>query len=198
MLLAACEQLKTEGARVVVAREGGLEAPLTTLAGSVGAGADVARTRLLVVAEPEALASLHLHPGAFAPPATGPAAHLRTLLSRGPQQGLHVIVTASGLSAVGTVLAPVRELRHFNHRAVQSLSEEDSMTLFASLAAARFGTQTDHPFAALLVDQTQGARSGVLFGGYAANTDINAPQDLAAMRERLRALARHHAAAHVA
>lgn len=195
MLLLACQQLAAEGAHVVVAREGALEAPLAALAGSMGTDG---RTRLLIVAEPETLSALHLHPGHFAPPGTGAAAHLRTLLTRGPQQGLHVILSASGLAALSTVLSPARELRHFNHRAVQGMSEEDSMTLLASLAAARIGAQTDHPFAALLVDQSQGARAGVLFSSYAAHADLNAPQDLNALRECLQVLAGTRAKAHVA
>jgi hypothetical protein len=197
MLLFACEQLAAQGARLVVGREGTLEAPLAALAGSLSPGAEGARTRLLVIAEPETLSFLHQHPESFAPPATGPAAHLRAVLSRGPQQGLHVIVTTSGLAALGTVLSPARDLRHFNHRVVQPLSEEDSMTILSSLAAARMGAQADHPFAALLADPAQGARAGVLLSSYAASTDVHAPQDLATLRACLSALA-GKPAAHVA
>jgi hypothetical protein len=104
------------------------------------------------------------------------------------------VLTASGLAALGTVLSPTREARYFNHRAVQQMNEDESMTLFASLTAARIHVQTEHPFAALLVDQIQGVRAGMLFNSYAPNPDLNAPQDLAALRERLGALARQEQA----
>jgi hypothetical protein len=111
---------------------------------------------------------------------------------------VHVILSTAGISSLGTVLSPLREARYFNHRVMQPMSEDDSMTLLASLAAARIGGQTDHPFAALLVDQTQGARGGAVFASYAAARDVSAPQDLATLRECLGALTRTQAAAHVA
>jgi len=204
MLLMACEQLAARGACVRMARDGTLEAALSALAQSLSpsltaysSSADAIRTRLLILAEPDALTPLQLPPDAFAPPATGTAAQLRALLMRGPQQGVHVIVTASGLAAMGTVLSPVRELRYFNHRAVQPLSDEDSMTVLSSLAAARIGTQTDHPFAALLADQSQVGR-GVLLCSYAADTDVNAPQDIDALRECFSTLGGKRAQANVA
>lgn len=189
MLQWACEQLKGAGAQVVIAGEGSCEAPLEALATSLGGGADASRTRLLIIAEPDYLPSLHGSADRFAPPTTGPAAHLRTVLTRGPQHGLHGIVTASGLAALGAVVSPSRDARFFNHRVVQQMNEDESMTLFASLVAARISEQTEHPFAALLVDQTQGARAGILFNSYAASTDLNAPQDLPALQACLGALA---------
>jgi hypothetical protein len=188
LLRLACESLREGGAQLVVANDSSLEAVLAGLEKSLAAGNDPNRTRLLVIAEPDYLYGLHGGADRFAQPSAGAASSIRTILSRGPQQGLHSIVTCSGLAAFGTVFSPSREARLFNHRVVQQMNEDESMTLFASLVAAKINVQTEHPFAAMLVDQIQGTRAGALFNSYAADPDLNAPQDLSALRRRLGAL----------
>jgi hypothetical protein len=193
LLRFACEYLRECGAQVVVADDSSLGTVLAGLENSLGAGNDPSRTRLLVIAEPDYLYSLHGGADRFAQPSGGAAATVRTILSRGPQRGLHSIVTCSGVAAFGTVFSPSREARLFNHRAVQQMNEDESMTLFASLVGARINAQTEHPFAALLVDQIQGTRAGTLFNSYAADPEMSAPQDLPALRLRLSALGKQEA-----
>ena len=193
LLRFACEYLRECGAQLVVADDSSLEMVLAGLEKSLGAGNEPNRTRLLVIAEPDYLYSLHGGADRFTQPSGGAAATVRTILSRGPQQGLHSIVTCSGLAAFGTVFSPSREARLFNHRVVQQMNEDESMSLFASLIGARINAQTEHPFAALLVDQIQGTRAGALFNSYAADPDMSAPQDLPALRRRLGALGKQEA-----
>lgn len=185
MLRLACEALRAAGARVNIVEDAGAGPALAAIERELQNPAISARSRLVVIAEPEYLYSLHGGADRFAPPTAGPPAQLRTVLLRGPQNGVHTILTATGLAAFGTVLAPGREARLFNHRIVQQMNEDDSMSLFASLVAARINEQTDHPFAGLLIDQIQGPRASVLFHSYAAQRSINADQGLRALEAEL-------------
>jgi hypothetical protein len=136
-----------------------------------GSAAD-APSSLFVLSEPEYLTGLHAGQHTFGPPPEGAPANLREVIQRGPQVGVHLILTGSGLAAVSTILNPTRELRGFTHRVVQQMNEEDSMTLFASLQAARISEQADHTSAMLYVDLIQGIRAGYLFKGYATGRDV--------------------------
>jgi hypothetical protein len=182
MLRFACEELRTAGAQVTVTDDTGAGPALAALARQVQGSAPSRRSCIVVIGEPEYLYSIHGGADRFAPPTAGPAADLRTVLSRGPQNGVHTILTAAGLSALGTILAPSRESRLFNHRVVQQMNEDESMSLFASLVAARINEQTDHPFACMMIDQIQGPRSNVLFHAYAAQRSVNAHQGLDALQ----------------
>lgn len=188
ILRLAVERLQTAGATVTITGDPEAEGILRTLAAKAAVGGD-SRTALLVVAEPDYLYSLHGGADRFAAPASGAPAGLRTILNRGPQHGVHTIVTASGLSAFGTILAPNREGRLFNHRVVQKMTEDDSMTLFSSLVGARLEELTDHPNAFLLADLIQGTRGSILFHGYGASRDLNGDQGAAALNAELGRLA---------
>jgi hypothetical protein len=189
MLRLACAQLASAGASIRMPDATETETVLSGLEDTLANAAPGAGTRLLLIAEPDYLYHLHGGVDRFVAPASGPAASLRTIMSRGAQAGLHTILTASGLPAFGTVLSPSREARFFNHRAVQQMNEDESMSLFASLAGARINTQVEHPFALLLVDQIQGTRASTLFNAYAADTDPGRPQDLAALARELERMA---------
>lgn len=141
--------------------------------------------RLLVLSEPEYLTSLHAGQQSFGPAPKGPPADLREVIQRGPQLGIHVVLTASGLASVSSVLNPTRELKGFSHRVVQQMNEDDSMTLFASLLGARVAEQADHPAAMLQVDLMQGVRAGVLLKAYGANSDIFGSQDASKLEASL-------------
>jgi len=187
MLAHAADRLERAGARVRIVAPGEIAPAVGDLAASLAGDTPSPAIRLLAIAEPDYLYDLQLSGNRFAPPPDGPASHLRIILERGPRLGLHTLITASGLAAFGNAFSPVREARLFNHRVVQQMNEDDSMMLFASLLAARINEQTEHPFAALLVDQTRGTRAAALFHGYAATKDINGDQDLQALAAQLEA-----------
>jgi hypothetical protein len=121
---------------------------------------------------------------------TAPAASrlFKDLLRGGPAVGTHAIVTASGVGALSSVLHPSRDAALFIHRVVQQCNDDDSMTLFSSLAATRIMAQTDHHMAAMYVDNVQGARAAQLFKAYAANANIYADQSAAGLAAALQSL----------
>jgi DNA segregation ATPase FtsK/SpoIIIE, S-DNA-T family len=185
ILRLACDKLKSAGVRVTVVDDKGVASVFAVLDKLVRNADHTGPTRLVVIAEPEYLYALHGGADRFAIPADGPPAQLRTLLAKGPPSGMHTILTAAGLSAFAALFSPSRESRLFDHRAVQQMNDDDTMTLFSSLIAARINEQTDHPFAALLVDQIQGPRASVLFHAYAAQRQIHADQGLKALQAEL-------------
>jgi hypothetical protein len=181
MIKDALDRLGKLGAKVSILAPDSTDVVLTRLSERALSGEPSDSTTILIIAEPDYVYELHSGADRFAPVAAGPGASLRNILAKGAQHGIHTIVTASGLAAFSTILAPSRDARFFNHRATQQMNEDDSMSLFASLAGARIGVMTDHPNATMLVDAVQGMRDAVLFHSYAASQDIHkgeALQDL--------------------
>lgn len=190
LLRAGCGPLHRKHAQIGFWGPGDAEAVIKDVAADVASrvqAGSAARSmqRVLVLSEPEYITALHSATAQFGPAPTGAAGLLREILLRGPQAGVHVILTASGLSSVASLLNPTRELRAFSHRVVQQMNEDDSMTLFASLIGARIAEQADHPFAMLHVDLMQGVRAGSLFKAYSSDPDIFAAQDAHTLHERL-------------
>lgn len=185
MLAAALDQLTTQGYTARLLRDEEAPDALAALEASLALREPGSPSHLLVLAEPEYLYALHGGADRISAPKSGPAAALRTLLARGPQAGVHTVISASGLASFGLILTANRETGAFNHRIVQQMNEDESMSLFASLLAARIRERADHPFAAFYVDQIAGARSGVLFHGYCANRDTGGDQSLAALKREL-------------
>lgn len=140
--------------------------------------------RLLVLSEPEYFPGLAA-PSGYGGTPSGPSRAFKELLRGGPALGSHAIVTASGLGSLASVLHPSREASLFNHRAVQQCNDEESMTLFSSLAATRIMAQTDHFMAGMYVDTVQGVRAAQLFKAYAASADIYADQSTAGLMSAL-------------
>ena len=136
--------------------------------------------RLLVLSEPEYFPALAAPDGYGGTP-SGASRALKDLLRSGPALGSYSVVTASGLGSIASVLHPSREVSLFNHRAVQQSNDEESMTLFSSLAATRIMAQTDHHMAGMYVDTVQGVRAAQLFKAYAASTDIYGDQSPAGL-----------------
>ena len=143
--------------------------------------------RLLVLSEPEYFPALAA-PSGYGGTPSGPSRAFKDLLRGGPALGSHSIVTASGLGSLASVLHPSREASLFNHRAVQQCNDEESMTLFSSLAATRIMAQTDHFMAGMYVDTVQGVRAAQLFKAYAASADIYGDQSTAALMAALAGL----------
>lgn len=185
MVSAGLDRLAQAGVKVTRLAEDTLEPALTMLEAAVKAPDPASQTRLLVVSEPDYLYSLHGGADRFSAPTSGPTVAMRAILQRGPQAGIHTIVSASGLTSFQLVFSPSREAALFNHRVVQQMNEEESMTLFSSLSAARLQEKADHPFAALHIDQIAGVRSAVLFNSYCANRALGGDQSLAALRGEL-------------
>jgi hypothetical protein len=185
MAAAGLDTLAKAGVKVTRLAEDTLEAALATLDAVVKAPDPASPTRLLVITEPDYLYSLHGGADRFSAPTSGPTVAVRTILQRGPQAGVHTIVSASGLTSFQLVFSPSREAALFNHRVVQQMNEEESMSLFSSLSAARLQEKADHPFAALHIDQIAGVRNAVLFNSYCANRALGGDQSLAALRGEL-------------
>lgn len=186
MLAAGLEALREAGARVERATPANAEAALETFASAALQPRNPEAVRLLIISEPEYFQMLAA-PSGYGAPASGAARALKDLLRSGPGVGSHVIVTASGLGALSTIMA-VRDAVSFNHRVVQQTNEEESIALFAKTTASQIMAQTDHHMAALYVDMMQGVRVGQLFKAYAASSAIHGDQSSAALSAALRSL----------
>jgi S-DNA-T family DNA segregation ATPase FtsK/SpoIIIE len=152
-------------------------ANVSTAMRSLGPGGDE-KTRLLVLNDPDYLGPLQFASTGFSDPPPGPAADLRELLRGGPQVGCHVIIAASGVSALSSILHATREIRWFNHRVLQQINEDDSRQILQSHAAAEISDQCDkHPMAAMHVDMVQGLRAASLFRSYGVDRDVFAQVD---------------------
>jgi len=143
--------------------------------------------KLLILSEPEYFPILAAPSGFGAPPA-GPSRTFKELLRNGPSQGTHAIVTATGVGSLSTAIHASRDAALFNHRVVQQSNEEDSMTLFSSMDAARIMSRTDHHMAAMYVDSVQGVKAAQLFKAYAANENLYGDQSAAALAKNLKDL----------
>ena len=180
MLQAALDVLADGGARVerVTPDTGG--AALERFAAAALQPQNPDAFRLFVLSEPEYFPALAA-PAGYGGTPSGASRALKDLLRSGPALGSYSVVTASGLGSIASVLHPSREASLFNHRAVQQSNDEESMTLFSSLAATRIMAQTDHHMAGMYVDIVQGVRAAQLFKAYAASTDIYGDQSSAGL-----------------
>jgi hypothetical protein len=187
MLLAALDVLADGGARVERVTPDTGAAALEGFATAALQPQNPEGFRLLVLSEPEYFPALAA-PAGYGGTASGASRAFKDLLRAGPALGSHSILTASGLGSLASVLHPSREASLFNHRAVQQSNDEESMTLFSSLAATRIMAQTDHHMAGMYVDTVQGVRAAQLFKAYAASTDIYGDQSPVGLVAALAAL----------
>ena len=162
-----------------------MEKGLQKIAKGIDTRKPKAPSHLVVIAEPDYLNDLHGGADRFNAPKKGPTVSLRKILTHGPQVGVHVLFTASGLTTFQLVLSPTREITVFNHVVAQQMNEEDSMSLFSSLMGARLNERADHPFTTLHVDKITGTRNATLFHSYGANRVLSADQGLDALNEEL-------------
>lgn len=176
----AAEYLHGLGANVTIADADGAEAALTGFA-------DAAHTRqgLLVVCEPDRINALVDGYDPYGAPESGLWATWRDLVRRGSDRSRHVIVSAESVPALQSFMNPSRDGRDFIHRVVQQLSADDSMTLFASLAATQIEEMTEHPLAAMYVDLVKGERARNLFSSYAFDHDIGREQTRELLQQML-------------
>lgn len=185
MIRAGLARLEQDGFAVEQVAEQALDAHLAALAARTETPDPQAASHILVISDPDYLYDLHGGADRFSAPTSGPAVALRKLLTRGPQNGIHTIFTLSGLSNFQLILSPSREAPLFNHKVVQQMNEEESMSLFSSLLAARLRERAEHPNAALCVDQIAGPRSAALFHSYCANRALGGDQGLVALEGEL-------------
>lgn len=87
---------------------------------------------LLVLAEPERIQ-------AFRRPERGAAegSPLRTLLSDGPERGMHVILATPNARSLGQVVDDRRDLQLIDHRVALQMSDGESITILGNREAAR-------------------------------------------------------------
>jgi len=188
LLQVGLDVLSKAGARVERAGPNNTAAALESFAASALQAKDPEAIRLLVLAEPEYFQDLSA-PTSYGASPSGPARTFKEILRSGPPTGCHSLVTASGLTQLSSVIHPSRDSALFNHRVVQQSNEEESMTLFSSMAATRISAQTDeHLMACMYVDNVKGVREAQLFKAYAANTDIFADQSSTAVQGELEEL----------
>jgi S-DNA-T family DNA segregation ATPase FtsK/SpoIIIE len=190
MLAVAAVVLRSAGALVQIATPvNGGEALEQFSSSAVQPRRNPDTIRLIVLSEPEYFPALAA-PSGFGPPPPGPSRTFKEYLRNGPPLGSHAIVTASGMGSLSTVIHPSRDAAMFNHRVVQQSNEEESMTLFSSLAATRIMAQTDHHMAAMYVDTVQGVRAAQLFKAYSANSNLYGDQSPAGLATAMRNLFR--------
>jgi S-DNA-T family DNA segregation ATPase FtsK/SpoIIIE len=198
LLKVGMRALEIAGFAVEYVSENGIADHLAGLAARTESPNPSAPSHLLVISDPDFLYDLHGGADRFSAPISGPSASIRQLLTRGPQNGLHTILSLSGVSSLQLVLSPSREARLFNHNVVQQMNEEESMALFSSLVAARLSERADHPNAGLCVDQIAGPRKAVLFHAYCANRKLNADQGAARLAGEIAQMMQGGAAFYVA
>jgi hypothetical protein len=198
LLKIGMQALESAGFSVEYVSESGMADHLAGLAARTANPNPSATSHVLVMSDPDFLYDLHGSVDRFSVPSDGPSASFRQLLTRGPQNGLHTILSLSGVSNLQLVLSPSREARLFNHKVVQQMNEEESMALFSSLVAARIGERADHPNAGLCVDQIVGSRKAVLFHAYCANRNLNADQGAERLAQEIARVVQSGAAADVA
>ena len=185
MIAVGLQKLKEAGFSVREIPANDLSSELTSIEESIAKASTSSPSRLLVISEPDYLYELHGGSDRFSAPTNGPSVQLRNILSKGPQFGVHTVLSTSGLTSFQLVLSPSRESSFFNHRVVQQMNEDDSMSLFSSLTAARLNDRADHPFVSLYVDQVKGVRNGILFNSYCANRVLSSDQSIEALRSEI-------------
>lgn len=191
MLATGAAPLLARGSKVRHSRPEQVAAVLERLAGDVKRrhlGPGARRSILLILSQPDRIPALHVARSGKGPVPKGAPTDLREILQRGSEVGVHVILTASSVATVGSILNPKSELLPFGHRAGQEMNEDDSMTLFSSLVGARIAARSGHPAAMLLADLALGADMATLFRGYGTGRAPNAKPTLQELEIQLRAL----------
>jgi hypothetical protein len=186
MVAAGLEMLSQVGAHVVRATPETAAAALETFNAAVISPRNPESLRLLVLSEPEYFTDLAGPQGYGAIP-TGAAKVFKDLLKNGSKQGVHCIVTASGLRALGP-LVPVRELGVFNHRVAQQTNAEESGDFCGKSTASQIAVLTDHAMGAMYVDWTKGVSEAQFFKSYAANADTTGDQTVEDLAKGLRSI----------
>jgi hypothetical protein len=93
------------------------------------------------------------------------------------------------VTTLSSILHASRDGQLLNHRVVQQSNEDESMTLFSSMAAHRVEEMTDkHPMASMYVDSVQGVRNSHHFKAYAPSRDTDADRSAAAVASSLEKL----------
>ena len=119
---------------------------------------------LLVLAQPDRVVALQRVPDAFGRTESELGARLRQILALGSSLGIHVIITATSLGVLRSVLTDKVIQTEIRHRVVLQMPEDDSFVLVRSALAARLQSDGPRPIAALAFDSHQ--QSAVRFKPY--------------------------------
>jgi DNA segregation ATPase FtsK/SpoIIIE, S-DNA-T family len=112
-------------------------------------------TILLVLNEPDRVTSLQRTPDDIGRSESLVGAQLGHVLALGPSLGIHVLLAASSVGLLRSVLADRVVQAEFRHRVVLQMPEDDSFGLVRSAAAARLQAEGPRPIAALVYDHQQ-------------------------------------------
>ena len=110
---------------------------------------------LLVLAQPDRVVALQRVPDAFGRTESELGACLRQVLALGSSLGIHVIMAATSLGVLRSVLTDKVMQTEIRHRVVMQMPEDDSFVLVRSALAARLQSDGPRPIAALAFDSHQ-------------------------------------------
>ena len=135
-------------------------------------------TILLVLSQPDRTVALQRVADEFGRTESEMGLVLRRLLAQGSAVGIHVIVSATSLGTLRSVLADKVIQSDFRHRIVMQVPEDDSFVLVRSAQASRLQTEGSRPIAALAFDSHQ--QAAMRFKPYclASAESAESPSDL--------------------
>ena len=119
---------------------------------------------VLVLAQPDRVVALQRVPDAFGRTESELGTCLRQVLVRGSSLGIHVIMAATSLGVLRSVLTDKVIQTEIRHRVVLQMPEDDSFVLVRSAQASRLQSDGPRPIAALTFDSHQ--QSAVRFKPY--------------------------------
>jgi DNA segregation ATPase FtsK/SpoIIIE, S-DNA-T family len=119
---------------------------------------------VLVLAQPDRVVALQRVPDAFGRTESELGSRLRQVLALGSSLGIHVIMAATSLGVLRSVLTDKVIQTEIRHRVVLQMPEDDSFVLVRSAQAARLQSDGPRPIAALAFDSHQ--QSAVRFKPY--------------------------------
>ena len=119
---------------------------------------------MLVLAQPDRVVALQRVPDAFGRTDSELGTCLRQILALGSSLGIHVIMAATSLGVLRSVLTDKVIQTEIRHRVVLQMPEDDSFVLVRSAQAARLQSDGQRPIAALVFDSHQ--QSAVRFKPY--------------------------------
>ena len=119
---------------------------------------------VLVLAQPDQVVALQRVPDAFGRTDSELGTCLRQILALGSSLGIHVVMAATSLGVLRSVLTDKVIQTEIRHRVVLQMPEDDSFVLVRSAQAARLQRDGQRPIAALVFDSHQ--QSAVRFKPY--------------------------------
>lgn len=141
------------------------------------------RTILLVISEPDRLASLLRVPDDYGAVDSERGQLLRKVITQGPSLGIHVILSSASLGVLKSVVGEKVIQSEFRHRVAMQMSEDDSFLFVRSNRASRLQIDGERPISALLFDNQRQAEER--FKPYSIDAS---PGSSSALHEQVRSL----------